>query len=85
MRERHWSTLVVFMLVLLSILGAIIGIELLTSLGVTPKSIIGALIAMIIGRIPLKALGHFRSIHVQNLAQTTISAEPPLGRQIACS
>ena len=63
------------LLVLLSVLGAIIGIELLTSLGVTPNtSIIGALVAMIIARIPMSLFARFRSIHEQNLAQTAISS-----------
>jgi uncharacterized oligopeptide transporter (OPT) family protein len=63
------------LLVLLSVFGAIIGIQLLTSLGVTPNtSIIGALIAMILARIPLQLFARFRSIHEQNLAQSAISS-----------
>jgi len=62
-------------LVVLSVFGAIIGIQLLTTLGVTPNtSIIGALIAMILARVPLQFFARFRSIHVQNLAQSAISA-----------
>lgn len=62
-------------LIILAIFGAIIGIQLLTTLGVTPNTaIIGALIAMLIARIPLFLLRRFRSVHVQNLAQSTISA-----------
>lgn len=61
--------------VLLSIFGAIIGIQLLTTLGVTPNtSIIGALAAMILARVPLSLLRQFRDVHVQNLAQTAISS-----------
>jgi len=72
-RALTGSTLI--LLVLLSVLGSIIGIQLLTSLGVTPNtSIIGALIAMILARIPLGFLHRFRSVHEQNLAQTSISA-----------
>jgi uncharacterized oligopeptide transporter (OPT) family protein len=63
------------LLALLSVFGAIIGIQLLTSLGVTPNtSIIGALVAMIIARIPLSMFARFRSIHEQNLAQSAISS-----------
>lgn len=63
------------LLVLLGLFGAIIGIQLLVSLGVTPNtSIIGALVAMIIARVPLRAFAAYRSIHVQNLAQSNISA-----------
>lgn len=63
------------LLVVLSIFGAIIGLQLLVTLGVTPNtSIIGALVAMIVARIPLRMMSGFRSVHVQNLAQSTISA-----------
>ncbi|OWT73768.1 MULTISPECIES: OPT/YSL family transporter [unclassified Achromobacter] len=72
-RALTGSTLV--LLALLSVFGAIIGIQLLTSLGVTPNtSIIGALIAMLIARIPLGFLRRFRSVHEQNLAQSAISS-----------
>ncbi|KTT15372.1 OPT/YSL family transporter [Pseudacidovorax intermedius] len=63
-----------FML-LLSVLGAIIGIQLLTTLGVTPNtSLIGALVAMVAARIPLRWFSTYRSVHVQNMAQTVISS-----------
>ncbi|MFV0383483.1 OPT/YSL family transporter [Paracoccus sp. (in: a-proteobacteria)] len=59
----------------LSILGAIIGIELLSSLGITPStSLIGALAAMALARIPLSFFKGYRSMHAQNLAQTSISS-----------
>lgn len=62
-------------LVALSLFGAVIGIQLLTTLGVTPNtSIIGAIVAMIVARIPLQMFSRFRSIHVQNLAQSSISS-----------
>ena len=61
--------------VLTSLLGAIIGLELITRVGITPNtSIIGALIAIGIGLIPVGALSAFRNIHRQNLVQTAISA-----------
>jgi uncharacterized oligopeptide transporter (OPT) family protein len=63
------------LLVLLAIFGAIIGIQLILQLGVTPNtSIIGALVAMILARVPLTFFARYRSIHVQNLAQSNISA-----------
>lgn len=59
----------------IAILGSIIGIQLISQLGITPNtSIIGALIAMVIARIPLRWFMQFRNIHNQNLIQTTISA-----------
>ncbi len=63
------------LLILLAIFGAIIGIQLILQLGVTPNtSIIGALVAMLLARIPVALFARYRSIHVQNLAQSTISA-----------
>lgn len=77
-RERHPRALAPDNLVLtivLSLLGAIIGIQLLASLGITPStSLIGALAAMALARIPLGIFRGFRSIHAQNLAQTSISS-----------
>jgi uncharacterized oligopeptide transporter (OPT) family protein len=63
------------LLIVLAIFGSIIGIQLILQLGVTPNtSIIGALVAMILARIPLTLFARYRSIHVQNLAQSNISA-----------
>lgn len=59
----------------LSLCGAVVGIQMLVSLGITPNtSLIGALAAMALARIPLSAFAGYRSIHSQNLAQTSISA-----------
>ncbi|WP_205881192.1 OPT/YSL family transporter [Leucobacter insecticola] len=63
------------LLLLLSGLGVVIGIHVITTLGVSPStSVIGALIAMIIGRIGFFGLSRMRNIHRQNLAQSAISA-----------
>ena len=63
------------LIVLLSVFGAIIGLQLLTTLGVTPNtSMVGALVAIALARIPLGLFRRYRSIHVQNLAQSAISA-----------
>src|SRR5436190_8884732 len=63
------------LLVVLSAFGAVIGVQLIVQLGVTPNtSIIGALVAMILARVPLAVFARYRSIHVQNLAQSAISA-----------
>ena len=76
--ERHPRALepgVLVMNVLLSIVGAIIGLQILTTLGVTPNTaIIGVLVAIAVSRVPLAALGRFRSVHRQNLVQSTISS-----------
>lgn len=72
-RALSGGTLV--LLVILSVLGAIIGIQLLTTLGVTANTaIIGAIVAMIIARVPLQLFAKYRDIHVQNLAQSVTSA-----------
>ena len=50
--------------VLLSVGGSIIGLQVLTTLGITPNTaLIGVLLAIAISRIPIPALRAFRSIH----------------------
>ena len=66
---------ILILVLVLSVFGAIIGLQLLTSLGVTPNTaVIGALVAIGLARIPLRWFRRYRSIHVQNLAQSAISA-----------
>jgi uncharacterized oligopeptide transporter (OPT) family protein len=61
--------------VILSVFGALVGIQILATLGITPStSLIGALVAMSLGRIPLAIFRGFRNVHSQNLAQTSISS-----------
>lgn len=75
MHPRVFDPATFILLVALSVFGAIIGVQLLVSLGVTPNTaIIGAMAAMIVARVPLKFFGHYRSVHVQNLAQSATSA-----------
>ena len=75
---RHPATFApttLILIVVLSAFGAVIGVQLIVQLGVTPNtSIIGALVAMLLARVPLAAFSRYRSIHVQNLAQSAISA-----------
>lgn len=60
--------------IVMSVLGAIIGLELIVRTGVAPNtSIVGALFAIIISRIPIAILKKYQSIHCQNLNQTSIS------------
>lgn len=62
------------LMVLLSVVGTIVGLQLITTLGITANtSIIGALVAMAVARVPLTFLRGFRSVHRQNLQQTAIS------------
>jgi uncharacterized oligopeptide transporter (OPT) family protein len=75
---RHPSTFApatLILLVVLCVFGAVIGVQLILQLGVTPNtSIIGALVAMLLARVPGAIFARYRSIHVQNLAQSAISA-----------
>lgn len=77
-QEKHPSALepgVLTMNVLLSFFGAIIGLQIITSLGVTPNTaIIGVLISLIFSRIPIGAFMKFKDMHRQNLVQTAISS-----------
>jgi uncharacterized oligopeptide transporter (OPT) family protein len=66
---------VLVLLVVLSVVGAVIGADLVAKLGISANtSVVGALIAMLIGRIPLAGLRSMRDVHRQNLAQSAISA-----------
>src|SRR5699024_3754025 len=65
----------IIVIIILAIFGAIIGMQLITTLGISANtSVIGAIFAMVMARIPLKQLVNFKSIHTQNLVQTAISA-----------
>ena len=65
---------IIVVMLLTSIIGAIIGMELIVGFGLsTNSSIIGALIAVIIGMIPLKFTRQFKNIHAQNIVETAIS------------
>ena len=60
---KVWDPATLVLLVILCVFGAIIGVQLLVSLGVTPNTaIIGAMAAMIVARVPLKFFGHYRSV-----------------------
>lgn len=76
--ERHPTVLepvVLGLLVISAVAGALIGLQLIVSLGVTANTaIIGVLVAIVISRIPIGAFVRFRSVHRQNLVQTTISS-----------
>ncbi|WP_209123645.1 OPT/YSL family transporter [Alkalihalobacillus sp. BA299] len=74
MHQKFDFSLVIFS-ILVAILGAIIGMQIIVTLGITPNtSIIGALIAMLIARIPMQIFYRYKSLENQNLLQTTISS-----------
>lgn len=59
----------------LCVVGAVIGTELITTLGITTNtSLIGALAGMALARLPGALFAHYKSTHMQNLAQSAISA-----------
>lgn len=61
--------------VIMSMVGAIIGLQIITTLGITPNTaIIGVLVAIVVSRVPLTFFKRFRSVHRQNLVQTNISS-----------
>jgi len=74
---RHASIFEPWTLVLglgMAVLGSIIGIQLLTRVGITPNSsVIGAIVAIAVARIPLAVCRPFTSLDRQNLMQTVIS------------
>ncbi|MEU5850086.1 OPT/YSL family transporter [Saccharopolyspora shandongensis] len=71
---RAFEPTVLVITIVLSVVGAIIGLHLITTLGISANtSVIGALIAMIIGRINVAALRKMRSVHRQNLVQSAVS------------
>lgn len=76
--DRHPSLFQTFPFLLntaLAALGAIVGMHLITTLGIaTNTSILGALVAMAIARVPLAAILPLKSVQQQNLIQSTISS-----------
>ena len=72
---RAFEPTVLIVNIVLSFFGAIIGLQIIASLGVTPNTaIIGVLVALMISRIPLAVFSKFRDIQRQNLVQSTISS-----------
>jgi len=66
--------------IIVAVLGVMIGCELITRVGITPNtSVIGAVIALLVARIPITFFSKFRDINKQNLLQTTISAATFIG------
>ncbi|MGM0900534.1 MAG: OPT/YSL family transporter [Bacillota bacterium] len=75
MNKKTFDLSFIIFSIIIAVFGAIIGLQLITTLGITPNtSIIGALIAMLIARIPMQMFYKYRSLENQNLVQTTISA-----------
>lgn len=71
---KAFEPAVLILNIVMCCLGAIIGLELIVRTGVTPNtSIVGALFAILISRIPIAFLQKYRSVHRQNLIQTSIS------------
>lgn len=74
-RARITEPFLLLVSVGLSVFGAMIGMQLIVSLGISANtSIIGALIAIVFSRIPLEITRRFRVLERQNLVQTAISS-----------
>jgi uncharacterized oligopeptide transporter (OPT) family protein len=72
-RAREPLTLVVALI--LSVVAVSLKKQIITSLGVTPNtSIVAVIVAILVSRVPLRIFRSFRSIHRQNLIQTTMSS-----------
>lgn len=72
---KVFSLSVLPLLVVLSVVGSIVGMQLIVALGVTPNTgLLGAMVAMGVGRIPVAIFHRYRSPHIQNLAQSAVSA-----------
>lgn len=60
--------------IVLAVLGSVIGMQIITTLGVTPNTaLIGVLVAIALSRLPGPLFAKYRSIHRQNLLQSNIS------------
>ena len=71
---RAFEPVTLVITVILSVLGSVIGLVLITTLGIAPNtSVIGALIAMLVGRVSFAALRRMRDPHRQNLVQSAVS------------
>lgn len=74
-RVSFFEPVLLLVSICLSVLGAIIGMQLIVTLGISANtSIIGALMAIVFSRIPLAVTRRFRVLERQNLVQTAISS-----------
>ncbi|WP_309131272.1 hypothetical protein [Brevibacterium sp.] len=72
---RTFEPLTLILLIVLCVGGSLIGLRLITTLGISANtSVIGALVAMVIGRLSILGFQKMRNVHRQNLAQSAISA-----------
>jgi uncharacterized oligopeptide transporter (OPT) family protein len=72
---RVFELNVLIVVLITGILGSIIGMELMVNLGISANtSIIGALIAVLLGMIPIQVFNKYKNVFRQNLIQTSISA-----------
>lgn len=71
---RAFEPTVFILNIILAVFGSIIGMQIITTLGVTPNTaLIGVLVAIGLSRIPMAIFAKYRSIHRQNLVQSNIS------------
>lgn len=75
-RERisAFEPITVVLGIIMAILSAIICMQIIGKVGVTPNtSLIGAIVAMVLGRIPLNKFKGYRNLERQNYIQTIVS------------
>lgn len=76
-RKEHVKALeirTIVLSILVSVASAVICMQIISRIGVTPNtSIIGALLAMLLARMPIEGMKSFRSLDRQNLVQTMTS------------
>ncbi|MBK0018750.1 OPT family oligopeptide transporter [Kosakonia sp. S42] len=74
----HPRTLTLFILAVMlpsSVVGAVVGVQLITTIGVVPAtSLLGVMATMAFARIPYCAFKTLRNPHTQNLIQTAVSS-----------
>lgn len=71
---RALAGALICVLLVTSLAGAVIGLQLVTTLGIIPNTaFIGVVVAIALSRVPLRFLKPLRSVHTQNLVQTNIS------------
>lgn len=65
---------IVLFIVIVTLLGAILGLRLIVSFGFSPYSaMIGVMLAVVLARVPIQRFQQLNSVHQQNLIQTSIT------------
>jgi len=72
---RLFNPILLMTIISLSCIGAMIGIQIIVTLGISANtSIIGAVLAILFSKLPFESLRLFKQLEAQNLVQTAISS-----------